>query len=512
MDDSVEPGPAPVRRVGLYRSVVLNLAVAVLVTLLLNAFFVWNLGSDERNQDRERWAVQTATLLSEQIEGQLLKNGLDLGDPSSRLIQPLVDDIAGSELAPEMVWVVDASLTTVCSHGEIPSAMPPGDLREALLTDRTVSGVALSDRSFWGPRTAFASVPIHAAATKVGVVRTTYTLGSGGTWLVDRKLLVFILYTTAAVMVVTFFGLAIFRNRILRPIQVLMMGTARVAEGMFSVRVPEEEPNEIGELSASFNMMAQELERYQGRSEKQVEELQHINELLERTRDELAFHARMAGVGRLAAGVAHEIGNPLAAVIGMVDLMRDMELDGEEQADMVRRMADELQRVHATVRDLLDYARPGDGTVEQVSVGEVVRGACEMVLLQKEFDGIELHQDLPELPAVLAEAGRLRQVIINLLLNACDAMEGKGRVAFSATVDGRRCHVEVADEGPGVDEQDVDSIFDPFFTTKAPGEGTGLGLSISVQIVEGFGGHLRYRHGDDGGAVFTIELPLAPEN
>ncbi len=511
MDTPVDPGTAPARRIGLYRSVVLNLAVAVLVTLLLNAFFVWNLGSDDRNQDRERWAVQTATLLSEQIEGQLLKNEADLGPPSARLIQPLVDDVASGELAPKMVWVVDGSLTTVSSHGEVSDAIPPGDLREALLTDRTVSGVAHSDRSFWGPRTAFASVPIHAGATKVGVVRAAYTLGSSGTWLVDRKLLVFILYTTAAVIVVTLFGLAIFRNRILRPIQVLMMGTARVAEGMFSVRVPEEEPNEIGELSASFNMMAQELERYQGRSEKQVGELQHINDLLERTRDELAFQARMAGVGRLAAGVAHEIGNPLAAIIGMVDLLRETELDADEQADMHRRIADELQRVHATVRDLLDYARPGEGGVEQVSVAEVVRGACEMVALQKEFDGIEFHHELADLPAVMAEPSRLRQVIINLLLNARDAMGGEGRVTVRATVDERRCHVEVADEGPGVDGQDVDSIFDPFFTTKAPGEGTGLGLSISLQIVEGFGGHLRYRPGEDGGAIFCIELPLAPE-
>ena len=509
MAKPVPTAPEPIPRIGLYRSVVLNLAVLVLATLLLNAFLVWNLGSTERWRDRERLALQTATLLAEQVEGRLLLEGSSLRPASAPLIQPLVDDIAQGELAPASLLVVDSSARSVAQAGDVPEH-PPADLREAVATDHVKTGLERSPTSFWGPRQVYAAVPVQIGSVSSGAVWASFHIGNRNTWLVDWKLLVFVAYCAGAMAIVTLFSTAIFRRRILEPIRVLMMGTSKVAEGMFSIRVPEDEPNEIGELAASFNQMAEELQQYQARSEEQVGELQHINELLERTRDELAFQARMAGVGRLAAGVAHEIGNPLSAVIGLVDLLGDDELEPETRRDLLRRIADELQRVHATVADLLDYARPEQGEREPVELGAVLTSAAEMVAMQREFDKIDLRIDVqPGMPTADAEPSRLRQVILNLLLNARDAVGGVGSVVITARHTDGRCLIEVMDDGPGVPREHEKSIFDPFFTTKEPGEGTGLGLSVSLQIVEGLGGRLLYRPGDEGGAVFIVDLPAS---
>ena len=491
---------------------VLNLAVLVLATLLLNAILVWNLGSKDRWQQRERLAVQTATLVAERVVGIVVQSGGTLDGDAAAPVTALVEDLHAGELAPTTVTVVGTSLQVIARSGDDPvDPLSPADLREAVATEHVVTGVESSERSFWGPRRVYASVPVMVGARKVGGVRVTYAVGSDSTWLLDWKLAVFVGYVAVAILVVTLFGTAIFRNRILHPIRVLVVGTRKVAEGMFSVRVPEDEPTEIGDLAVSFNLMAEELGRYQSRSEEQVGELQHINELLERTRDELAFQARMAGVGRLAAGVAHEIGNPLAAVIGMVELLsEDQGMDAETRSDLLRRIGDELQRVHATVKDLLDYARPAEGDLEPVDVAAVIHSAKEMVSMQKEFDGVEVAVEIAaDLPAAHAEPSRLRQVLINLLLNARDAVSGAGRVVIAARGSDGRCFVEVADDGPGVPGEHEDSIFDPFFTTKEPGEGTGLGLSVSLQIVEGFGGRLRYRRSARGGASFTVDLPAA---
>jgi len=491
--------------------VVLNLAVLVLTTLLLNAVLVWNMGSGDRVRHQERLALQTASLLAEQVQGSLMVNGASLSPDSASLVEPLVTDVFEGELGPSSLIVVDTSLRTVVALGETgEEPMMPAELREAVVAAHVLTGTETSKSSFWGQRQVYAAVPIRIGAHTEGGVRAAFPIGTTGTWVVDWKLVVFVLYCAVAVVIVSLFGTAIFRNRILNPIQVLMVGTAKVSEGMFSIRVPEDEPTEIGELASSFNLMAEELERYQARSEEQVGELQHINELLERTRDELAFQARMAGVGRLAAGVAHEIGNPLSAVIGLVDLLRDGDVDPESRADLHRRIADELQRVHATVRDLLDYARPPEGETEPVDLAGVLQSAAEMVSMQKEFDHVDVTTTLQSgLVMAKAEPSRLRQVLINLLLNACDAVNGRGAIQLRARRAGDLCVVEVEDDGPGVAREAVDCIFDPFFTTKEPGAGTGLGLSVSLQIVEGFGGRLRYRPADGGGALFIVELPIA---
>jgi signal transduction histidine kinase len=217
---------------------------------------------------------------------------------------------------------------------------------------------------------------------------------------------------------------------------------------------------------------------------------------------------KLVTVGRLAAGVAHEVGNPLAAVIGYAELLLADEPPDGARRDALERIRKETERIRSIIADLLDYARPVTGTVEPVHLAESVAAAVSLLKPQARFRDVEVALELPDaLPPVSASASRLLQVLLNLLLNAGDAMDGRGRVTLSGRVDGAQVELRVVDSGPGVPADARHRIFDPFFTTKEPGRGTGLGLSISRTLVEAYGGTLTLAPSDTG-AAFALRLPI----
>ncbi len=235
---------------------------------------------------------------------------------------------------------------------------------------------------------------------------------------------------------------------------------------------------------------------------------------LERAGEALARSERLATAGRLASGIAHEVGNPLGAIGGYVELARDRLAAGEagraEAGDFLARIAAEVQRIDRLVRDLLALARPADAAPGPVSLGASVDAALRLARVQPRFRNVATELSLSGgLPPVLADERRLGQVFLNLFLNAGDAMEGEGRLAVEARAEGKEIVIEVRDGGPGIPPADLARVFEPFFTTKGAGRGTGLGLAISQGIVESFGGTLGARNATGGGAVFTIRLRAA---
>jgi signal transduction histidine kinase len=221
-------------------------------------------------------------------------------------------------------------------------------------------------------------------------------------------------------------------------------------------------------------------------------------------------------VGRLAAGLAHEIGNPIAALMGLEDLLLDGDLDPREQKDFIRRMRAETERIHRTLRDLLQFARPAheamNGPAAPGDVEAAIHDTAALVVHQASMRDLELRIDVfPDLPHVTLSSTQLIQVLLNLILNAADALQGRsgGQVAVVARAADGAVRIDVEDNGQGVPAEVADQIFEPFFTTKEVGKGTGLGLSVCQGLVAAAGGTLSLDTSCQSGARFVVQLPMA---
>jgi two-component system NtrC family sensor kinase len=267
---------------------------------------------------------------------------------------------------------------------------------------------------------------------------------------------------------------------------------------------------------------------------KAVSDLRERNRSLREARAGLDRAARLAAVGRLAAGVAHEVGNPMGAMLAFVDLAkRDARLSEESRSHLERALR-EGERVRAILRQLLDFSRPVRGACGPVDLSALCERTASLLRAQRRYSKIAIEvASHGEPPAAWADSNGVAQILLNLLLNAADALGPTGDPAIRVTIAPvARCVREgedqaaaggrdrfdavqclVADNGPGIADEDRERIFDPFFSTKPPGEGTGLGLSNAQRLAEEFGGSLELASkAGDAGAVFALRLPAAGED
>jgi two-component system NtrC family sensor kinase len=229
----------------------------------------------------------------------------------------------------------------------------------------------------------------------------------------------------------------------------------------------------------------------------------------------LAHSERMATLGRLVSGVAHEVNNPLAAILGFTDLLLENPGVPANAREDLQIILHETQRTKDIVQDLLSFARQRAVKRELVNVGAVLKQTTKLRSYDLQSHGVEVIEEYDEnLPAVMGDAQQLQQVFLNILNNAYDAIEESGRAGrillkTSATQDGS-IEISLADNGTGI--VDVERIFDPFYTTKPTGKGTGLGLSICYGIVRAHGGEIQCSNNADGlGSTFSISIPVAVE-
>ncbi len=321
------------------------------------------------------------------------------------------------------------------------------------------------------------------------------------------------LYTLVFALALLVFAYIALTRTIVRPIESLARAADRIASGGRALDMPLGGAREISDLAQSVRSMTARLVGEERALRAKVEELTTTTKRLSETREQLAGSERMASVGRLAAGVAHEIGNPIAAIMGMHDLLEDGDTGDETRVDFLRRMRKETERIHVVVRDLLDYARPENESADgaTASVASVVEDVTSLVRVQKEWRSVELSVDVEDDLRVQFSPHRLTQVLLNLALNAGVAVRshGGGAIRFRARRTGSRVRLEVEDDGPGVKQELRERIFDPFVTTKEVGEGTGLGLAVCRGLVEGAGGRIFLDRDYEGGARFVVDLPSA---
>jgi signal transduction histidine kinase len=237
-------------------------------------------------------------------------------------------------------------------------------------------------------------------------------------------------------------------------------------------------------------------------------ELAVSNQQLASTQEALVQSAKLASMGQLAAGVAHEINNPLTGVLTFAELLRQKPNMDEQDRQDLGMIISETTRVADIVRNLLDFARARPMVKSLLNVNEVVDRTMLLIRNQKAFRRLTV-EERPErsLPPVEGDGNQLEQVLLNLSLNACEAMPNGGTLTISTSADNGRVLVKVADTGCGIKQEDMGKIFEPFYSTKPPGSGTGLGLSVSYGIIQQHGGELTVESEEGIGSVFTVSLP-----
>lgn len=239
--------------------------------------------------------------------------------------------------------------------------------------------------------------------------------------------------------------------------------------------------------------------------------LQQTHQELREAQAQLVQSEKLSAVGRLVSGVAHELNNPLAVVIGFAQYLSRVDAD-EEMQRIYQHIYEQGKRCSRTVENLLTFARRYESERVRTDLNEVIRSSLELLRYQLRVHGIEAEVELdPDLPPLMADPHRLQQVFVNIIGNAYQSMAdngGQGQLRVSSGRDGDRLWVSFADSGPGISQEDLPKVFEPFFTTKPVGEGTGLGLSISYGIIREHGGSIRVESEEGKGATFTVELPL----
>ena len=300
----------------------------------------------------------------------------------------------------------------------------------------------------------------------------------------------------AVAMVVILSGML--SRGILRPMECLVAASHRWAKGDLAHRVRTGRKDEISQLGETFNRMARALE-------------ERDRKLKDYTDQQIMKSERLATLGQLAAGVAHEINNPLGAILMYTHLALEQGGLSDQARDNLEKATREATRCKDIVRALLDFARQSEPKIRKANVNEVLERTLAVLEPQGLFQHVRLHKSFgPSLPAIPIDMDQIQQVFTNIVLNAVEAMDGCGDLTITSAVgaDGRHAEVTFTDTGRGIALEEHDKVFEPFFTTKTVGHGTGLGLAISHGIVARHKGSIELRSEPGNGATFTVKLPL----
>jgi two-component system, NtrC family, sensor kinase len=311
-------------------------------------------------------------------------------------------------------------------------------------------------------------------------------------------------------LVVGLFAYAILWLAVARPVQRLEAELAQLERLDLQLGPRGSGGPLLARVEASLRRTASALQVERSVTHQQLEDLRLANEHITRAQEELVTAERLATVGRLAAGVAHEVGNPLSGILGYLSLLRSQTGASGEAREYVDRIETEVHRINGIVHGLLDLGRPARLTLTPVEVSPVAETAVRLVAAGPDFQAVHLAVDVSPGLTALADAGPLSQVLINLLLNAAQAMGGKGTVRLEARAESKSfVRVTVLDTGPGIAPEVRPRLFEPFFTTKPGGKGTGLGLAVSQSLVRAMGGTLEVTDAAGWGSCFSVRLPRA---
>ena len=540
--------------------IITNISLLMLVAILLIGFTISKMNERNVIQEKVRYGegmVKDFQAIMDFISRD--RPDLQLKDPAVR--EELLDFVAlyakGKGFLDLVVVDPDMRMIAANKPEGIDLSYSNDELRQAIQTGLVGTEVK---RSGGFLSTEYERLilyaPLWVQGRTAGGIQMDLAIGDVMTQLLKSQRIILLSIILDAIILVVF-GSFLLSRVLVKPLQGLVQLTQKISEGDFNEKIEGSSTNEIGQLIASFNRMIERLKANREELEDYVTSLEVANKQLKQAQEELIRTEKLASIGRFAAGVAHEVGNPLGAILGYTSMLEKGQIEPGESKDYLQRIEKEIQRINRIVRELLDFSRPSKGEIREVEVNKVLENTLSLLSYQKSFRNVETQLDLhPDLPRVLADESQLSQVFLNMMLNAVDAMPEGGilriqtepHVVEDAFADPFQRHfaprrrgdpvesdyfrvrkpdplsailakfsrgdllakIRISDTGTGIKKEDLKRIFDPFFTTKSPDKGTGLGLSICLRIVESVGGVIRVESEGGQGATFEIYLPGRP--
>lgn len=326
-----------------------------------------------------------------------------------------------------------------------------------------------------------------------------------------------LIYIFLNALVLLIFGVYLISRSVVKPVQKLLVITEEYKDAGSVPEFSPSSPNEIGQLFQSFNKMLQQLEKNKKDLQENITSLEIANQEITRAQNDILRSEKLASVGRLATGVAHEIGNPIGIILGYLELLKGDWLSQTDKSDFLERMESEVTRINRTIRDLLDFSRTNRSEVKEVSVHEILLETLDMLAPQPMICHIRIETLLEaEQDRVWGDLNQLKQVFLNIIMNAADAMDetdtsgcvSSKTLTIKSMNKADFVELRFSDTGPGIPPENLIHIFDPFYTTKEPGKGTGLGLSVCYRILKGFGGDILAESEMGKGTAFVVRIPL----
>jgi two-component system NtrC family sensor kinase len=333
------------------------------------------------------------------------------------------------------------------------------------------------------------------------------------------------IYLFINIVILTFIGFHRIFKIFFEPIERLSKRAENYQETDGSFFPVRKQDNELQVLSKSLNSMTRRITEDKRKLQDAVHTLEKTNTELEKANEEIIRAEKLATVGRLSSGIAHEIGNPIGIIMGYLELLKKDDIQDSDKQEYILRTEKEIHRMDTVIGQLLDLSRPSDVDSGLTSIHEVIDDIANVLNVQPLMSDIELSLSLDaSLDQVVADPNQLRQVFLNLAINATDAMASESgekparleiisELSNTSSTDNKQgtngIHIRFIDNGPGISQKILDKIFDPFFSTKAPGKGTGLGLYVCFMIVDSMGGSIHAQSVEGQGTTMTITLPLA---
>lgn len=527
-------------------------------------------GDDQSHDELVSQALAGVTVASPQIlsSEELLKEGEELAERARMKILPTPKAAPRDEDFESKGMVLKAAAPLVDEQGRILGALYGGILlnRNYEIVDR-VKEIVYKDEKYKGREIGTATIFQHdlristnvrnedgsrAIGTRVSEEVSRAVLIKGQPW-IDRAFVVNDWYITAYEpirniqgkiigilyvgmlekpyldttnrLMLSFTGMASLcvvvllvllyfsTTRIINPLQKMVTATQRIAEGDLSHKVEVTSSDEIGHLASSFNAMVDKLKEA---NQKLIEWGKTLEKKVEeRTKELTAMQAhliqseKLASLGKLAAGIAHEINNPLGGILIYSHLILEDTDKNSPHYENLKKIVKETARCKDIVKRLLEFARPKEPEFTLIDINEIVEKSLSIVERQALFQNIKIVKTYdPNLPNTVADGAQLQQVFTNIIINAAEAMDGKGTLTIQTSTEQNFIHVSFSDTGHGISEENKKRIFEPFFTTKEVGKGTGLGLAISFSIIQKHQGTIEVRSQPNKGATFIVKLPI----